>query len=128
MTKFGMVVEIRLVSGGTMLALADCCDQDDKHLHTLILQETYAHVQTPEELYDLIPIVLPQENALIRKAVPSDFWGGQAPTAFGVYKLLNLGTLEGTRKWDWKNMANMFNDSDLFEMGLKVDDGEVVEC
>ena len=127
-TKFGMVVEMRLVSGGTMLTVADCCDHDDKDLHTLILQETYANVQTPEELYDRIPIVLPQENSLIRKAVPSDFWKGQEPTTFGVYKLLNWGVLKGAKQWNWKDMANMFNESDMFEMGLKVDDGEIVEC
>jgi len=127
LTKFGMVVEIRLVSGGTMLALADCCDADDKDLHTLILQEKFGHAQTPEELYDLIPTVLPQENAFLRKAVQREFWNGQ-PADFGVYKLLNWDILEGARKWDWKNMANLFNDSDLFDMGLKFDDGEVVEC
>ena len=111
-----------------MLTVADCCDHDDKDLHTLILQETYANVQTPEELYDRIPTVLPQENSLIRKAVPSDFWKGQETTTFGVYKLLNWGVLKGAKQWNWKDMANMFNESDMFEMGLKVDDGEIVEC
>ena len=106
-----------------MLALADCCDADD----TLILQEKFAHAQTPEELYDLIPTVLPQENACLKKAVQTDFWNGQA-AAFGVYKLMNWHILEGTQRWDWKNMANLFNDSDLFDMGLMFEDGEVVEC
>jgi hypothetical protein len=104
MTKFGMVVEIRLVSGGFHLCLADCCDADDKDLHALILQEKFEQAQTPEELYDLIPTVLPQETAFLKKAVRSDFWNGEA-TDFGVYKLMNFNILLSLPKWNWKNIG-----------------------
>jgi hypothetical protein len=126
-TKFGMLVEIRMVSGGTMLALADCCDPDDKDLHALIFRERCGQAHTPEELYDLIPPVLAQGNAFLRKAVRSDFWNG-TPADFGVYKLMNNNNLEGMQKWDWKDSFNMMHQSDLCEMGLKIDDGKVVKC
>ena len=42
--------------------------------------------------------------------------------------MLNWAVLKGAKPWNWKDMANMFNESDMFEMGLKVDDGEIVEC
>jgi hypothetical protein len=116
-TKFGMVVEVRLVGGGASLSLAPCTDGDDKDFHALILQD----------LHDLIPTVVPQESAFLRKAVAADFWNGEA-TGFGVYKLINFDILWSLPKWDWKNIANFCSESDLFEMSLKVEDGEVVEC
>ena len=41
---------------------------------------------------------------------------------------MNNNNLEGMQKWDWKDIANMFHQSDLCEMGLKIDDGKVVKC
>jgi hypothetical protein len=108
--------------------LAPCTDQDDKDLHALILQEQFPNVRSAEELYELIPTVLPQESTFLRKAVPSDFWGGGAPTDFGVYKLLNYHILQGLPVWNWKNAANFFTEQDLVHMQLKIFDGEVVEC
>jgi hypothetical protein len=127
-TKFGMVVEIRMVGAGASLSLAPCTDQDDKDLHALILQEQFPDVKSAEELYELIPTVLPQESTFLRKAVQSDFWGGGAPTDFGVYKLLNFKVLQGLPMWNWKAAANFFTEQDLVQMKLKVQDGELVEC
>jgi hypothetical protein len=125
-TKFGMVVDVRLVGGGASLSLAPCTDGDDKDLHALILQDQFPQAQTPDELYDFIPTVVPQESAFLRKAVAADFWNGEA-TGFGVYKLINFDNFLSLPNWDWKIVANFFGESDLFEMALKVGDGEVVE-
>ena len=54
LTKFGMVVEIGWVAGGSALSLAPCTDEDDKDLHALILQDRFRDVNTAQELYDLI--------------------------------------------------------------------------
>ena len=127
-TKFGMVVEIRRVGGGASLSLAPCTDDDDKDLHAMILQEQYPGVKSAEELYELIPTVIPQESAFLRKAVPADFLGGTY-TDFGVYKLLNVAVLKGLPAWNWKDVPNFFSANDLVEMALKVsDDRELVEC
>jgi hypothetical protein len=85
-------------------------------------------VKSPEEVYDLIPTVVPQESAFLRKAVPRDFWGGGPFTDFGVYKLINFEVLLGLPRWNWKDVANFFTEHDLLEMSLRVEDGEVVEC
>ena len=72
--KFGMVVEIRWVSGGSSLSLAPCTDEDDEDWHALILQDRFRDVNTAQELYDLIPTVVPQKSPFLRKAIVSDFW------------------------------------------------------
>jgi hypothetical protein len=127
-TKFGMVVEIRWVGGGASLSLAPCTDDDDKDLHALILQDRFPDVKTAEELYDLIPTVVPQESAFLRKAIPSDFWGGSAYQDSGVYKLMHYGVLKSLPLWNWKDVPNFFSQHDLLENKLRVQDGEVVEC
>ena len=115
LTKFGMVVEIRWVGGGASLSLAPCTDDDDKDLHALILQDRFPDVKTAEELYDLIPTVVPQESAFLRKAIPSDFWGGSAFQEHGVYKLMHYNVLESLPRWNWKEVPNFFSQHDLLE-------------
>ena len=127
--KFGMVVEIRLLGGGVCLNLAPCLDSDDKDAHTLVLQEQFPDVKTPEELYELLPVVLPQEGTYLRKAVPADFWGGGPATDFGVYKLLKMQDLEKLKPWSWKDTLNFFSAQDLLSLRLKVvEGGELGEC
>ena len=124
-----MVVEIRLLGGGVCLNLAPCLDSDDKDLHTLVLQEQFPDVKTPEELYELIPVVLPQVGTYLRKAVPADFWGGGPATDYGVYKLLNFEVLQGLKPWSWKDTANFFSAQDLLSLRLKVvEGGELVDA
>ena len=107
--------------------MAPCTDDDDKDLHEMILQEQYPDVKSAEELYELIPMVLPQEPAFLRKAVPADFLGGTY-TDFGVYKLLNVHVLKGLPAWNWKGVPNFFSANDLVEMALKVsENGDVVK-
>ena len=126
-TTFGMVAEIRMVGGGASLSLAPCTDDDDKDLHEMILQEQYPDVKSAEELYELIPMVLPQEPAFLRKAVPADFLGGTY-TDFGVYKLLNVHVLEFRRAWTWQDVPLFSVVNDLVEMALKVsENGDVVK-
>ena len=127
-TKFGMVVEIRWVGGGASLSLAPCTDDDDKDMHAMILQDRFPDVKTPEELYDLIPTVVPQESAFLRKAVPADFWGGSEYQDHGVYKLEHFEVLASLPLWNWKDVPNFFSEHDLLENKLRVQDGDVVEC
>ena len=101
--------------------MAPCTDDDGKDLHEMVLQEQYPDVKSAEELYELIPTVLPQESAFLRKAVRSDFWGGTY-TDSGVYKLLNVHVLKGLPPWHWKNVPNFFTENDLFLMSLKVNE------
>ena len=109
------------------MTLAPCTDQDDKDLHALILQEQFPDVRSAEELYELIPTVLPQESTFLRKAEPRDFWGGGAATDFGVYKLLNFHILQSLPMWSWKDAANFFTEQDLVTLQLKNVGGELVE-
>jgi hypothetical protein len=127
LTKFGMIVEIRWVGGGASLSLAPCTDDDDKDLHACILQDKFPDVKTAEELYDLIPTVVPQESAFLRKAVQADFWGGEYQD-HGVYKLEHFEVLQSLPLWNWKDVPNFFSEHDLLEKKLRVQDGEVVEC
>ena len=83
--EFGMVVEIRWLAGGSSLALAPCTDVDDKDLHALILQERFPDVNTAQELYDLIPMVVPQNSPFLRKAISPDFWNPSTFQEQGVY-------------------------------------------
>jgi hypothetical protein len=128
LTKMGMIVEIRWIGGGASLSLADCTDDDDKDLHAMILQDKFAGAKTPEELYDMIPTVVPQESAFLRKAVPADFWGGSAFQDHGVYKLENFEVLASLPRWNWKDIPIFFSEHDLLENKMKVQDGEVVYC
>jgi hypothetical protein len=128
MTKFGMVVEIRWVGGGASLSLADCTDDDDKDMHNMIVEDRYADAKTPEELYDMIPTVVPQESAFLRKAVAADFWSGTPFQDHGVYKLEHFEVLSSLPKWNWKDIPNFFSEHDLLEKELRVQDGNVVPC
>ena len=87
--------------------MAPCADDDDKDVHAMILQEQYPDVKSAEELYELILMVLPQESAFLRKAVPADFWGNTY-TDFGVYKLLNVHVLEGLPAWPGRKRRTSF--------------------
>ena len=82
--------------------------------------------QTPEELYDLIPTILPQERTCLRKAVAADFWPGQDKCS-GVYKLNNEEVLLSLPTWTWVHVRSFYRESDLFETHFKAVDSEVVE-
>ena len=81
---------------------------------------------TPEELYYLIPTILPQERTCLRKAVAADFWPGQDECS-GVYKLNNEEVLLSLPMWTWAHVCSFYIESDVFETILKAVDSEVVE-
>ena len=95
-------------------------------MHAFILQDRFPDVKTAEELYDLIPTVVPQESAFLRKAIPSDFWGGSAFQEHGVYKLMHYNVLESSSRWNWKDVPALFSQHDLLEQKMRVQEGETV--
>jgi hypothetical protein len=114
-TKMGMMVETKIIGGELPLyALAPCSSGDDKDMHALILEDLMGDkVRTPEDLYEMIPEVLPSEGRFIRKAVPDDFWGGA--TGFvdrGVYKILEMTSLRSMPQWDWEDVYHFFTRDD----------------
>ena len=113
-TKMGMLVETKILgSDQPLYSLAPCTTHDDKDMHALILQDLLGDkVRTPEDLYKLIPEVLPSEGHFIRKAVQSDFWGGTAFLERGVYKILEMTTLRSMPQWDWEDVYHFFTRDD----------------
>jgi hypothetical protein len=123
-TKFGMVVEVRLVHGSASLSVIPDAHDDRFDFRARFFGGLLA--QTPEELYDLIPTILPQERTCLRKAVAADFFPGQDECS-GVYKLNNEEVLLSLPMWTWVHVRSFYTDRDLFETTFKVVDSEVVE-
>ena len=123
-SKFGMVVEVRLVHGSASLSVIPDSNDDSFDFRARFFGGLLA--QTPEELYDLIPTILPQERTCLRKAVAADFWPGQDKCS-GVYKLNNEEVLLSLPTWTWVHVRSFYSESDLFETTFKAVDSEVVE-
>ena len=123
-SKFGMVVEVRLVHGSASLSVIPDYNDDIFYKRARFFGGLLA--QTPEELYDLIPTILPQERTCLRKAVAADFWPGQ-DTCSGVYKLNNEEVFLSLPIWTWVHVCSFYSESDLFETTFKAVDSEVVE-
>jgi hypothetical protein len=111
-SKFGMVVEVRLVHGSASLSVTPSSNSDSFDFRARFFGGLLA--RTPEELYDLIPTILPQERTCLRKAVAADFWPGQ-DTCSGVYKLIKEEILELLPMWKWADVCCFYTESDLFE-------------
>ena len=123
-SKFGMVVEVRLVHGSASLSVIPDSNDDSFEFRARFFGGLPA--LTPEELYDLIPTILPQERTCLRKAVAADLWPGQDKCS-GVYKLNNEEVLLSLPMWTWVHVRSFYSDRDLFETAFKVVDSEVVE-
>ncbi len=113
-TGMGMLVQTMLVgSDQPLYALAPVMNDDVKDLMTITLENEFGNrVKTPEDLYRLIPEVLPVEGRFIRKAVASDYCKWLTPPEYGVYKILEYSVLETCPKWNWANVQHFFSQDD----------------
>jgi hypothetical protein len=120
-TRMGMLVQTMLVgSDQPLYALAKIMNDDVKDLKTLTLENALGDkVRTPEDLYRLIPEVLPVEGRFIRKAVASDYCKWLTPPKYGVYKILEYSVLATCPVWDWTDVQRFFSGDD---------DCSTVEC